>query len=329
MPTDLILQNLVSPITLAFLLGILATLAHSDLELPEPMIKIFAIYLLFSIGLQGGQQLAGTSFSDFTAGFTLVLILIVLIPGVTFLIARYVVGLEVPNAAGVAALYGSVSSVTFVVAKSFAKGLGVDVPGYVAGLVAMLEFGILSALFYGRLALERDDPASRLGSLLKETLRGRAIILLGGGIFIGWAIGEANFKKIELFFVDLARGVLVLFILEMGMTAARQLRQFLRLAPRMIAFGLVVPIINGGIGTFLAALMGLPLGAVYVLGAVSASASYIDAPVAVRETFPEANPSIYLTSSLGVTFPFMLLVGIPVTFEMAEFWVGILAQTGT
>jgi hypothetical protein len=324
-PTDLILQNLVSPITLAFLLGIVATLVRSDLELPEPMIKVFAIYLLFSIGLQGGQQLAGTSMSDLTAGFGLVLLLVLLVPAVSFLIARYVIGLDVANAAGVAALYGSVSSVTFVVAKSFAKSLGVDVPGYVAGLVAMLEFGILSALLYGRLALERDDPGSRVGALLKETLRGRAIILLGGGIFIGWAIGDANFKKIEVFFVDLARGVLVLFLLEMGMTAARQLKQFVRLAPRMIAFGLLVPIINGGIGTFLAALMGLPLGAVYVLGAVSASASYIDAPVAVRETFPEANPSIYLTSSLGVTFPFMLLVGIPITFQMAEFWVNTFA----
>jgi hypothetical protein len=324
-PTDLILQNLVSPITLAFLLGIVATLIRSDLELPEPMIKVFAIYLLFSIGLQGGQQLAGTSISDLTAGFGLVLLLVLLVPAVSFLIARYVVGLDVANAAGVAALYGSVSSVTFVVAKSFAKSLGVEVPGYVAGLVAMLEFGILSALLYGRLALERDDPGSRVGALLKETLRGRAIILLGGGIFIGWAIGDANFKKIEVFFVDLARGVLVLFLLEMGMTAARQLKQFVRLAPRMIAFGLLVPVINGGIGTFLAALMGLPLGAVYVLGAVSASASYIDAPVAVRETFPEANPSIYLTSSLGVTFPFMLLVGIPITFEMAEFWVSAFA----
>ncbi len=318
MPTDLILQNLVSPITLAFLLGIVATLVRSDLELPEPMIKVFAIYLLFSIGLQGGQQLAGTSMSDLTAGFGLVLLLVLLVPAVSFLIARYVIGLDVANAAGVAALYGSVSSVTFVVAKSFAKSLGVDVPGYVAGLVAMLEFGILSALL-------RDDPGSRVGALLKETLRGRAIILLGGGIFIGWAIGDANFKKIEVFFVDLARGVLVLFLLEMGMTAARQLKQFVRLAPRMIAFGLLVPIINGGIGTFLAALMGLPLGAVYVLGAVSASASYIDAPVAVRETFPEANPSIYLTSSLGVTFPFMLLVGIPITFQMAEFWVNTFA----
>lgn len=325
MTTDLIVQNLVSPITLAFLLGILATLLRSDLELPEPMIKMFATYLLFSIGLQGGQQLAGTSLADFTAGLILVLGLIVVIPGVAFLIARYAIGLDVPNAAGVAALYGGVSSVTFVVAKSFAKEIGIDVPGYVAGLVAMLEFGILAALFYGRIALEKHDPDSRIGSLIKETLRGRSLILLGGGLFIGWAIGEANFKKIELFFVDLARGILVLFILEMGMTAARQLRQFLMLAPKMIAFGITVPIINGGIGTFLAALLGLPLGAVCVLGAVSASASYIDAPVAVRETFPEANPSIYLTSSLGVTFPFMLLVGIPVIFKMAEFWVMVLS----
>jgi hypothetical protein len=326
MPTDILIQNLVSPITLAFLLGIIATLIRSDLEIPEPVIKIFAIYLLFSIGLQGGQELAGVKFVDIAAGLGATIVLIILLPGIAFLIARHVVGLDVRNAAGVAALYGSVSSVTFAVAQNFAKSMGSEMAGYVTGLVALLELGILVALFYGRLALARSNGATgNLGGLLMETLRGRGLVLLGGGLFIGWAIGEANFKRIEPFFVELFRGVLVLFLLEMGMAAARQLREFAAVGPRMIAFAILVPCLNGFIGTFVATAAGLPLGSVFIIGAVAASASYIDAPAAVRATFPDANPGIYLTSSLGLTFPFMLVMGIPIVFEMAKFWQRLLA----
>ncbi|MDZ4841442.1 MAG: sodium-dependent bicarbonate transport family permease [Hyphomicrobium aestuarii] len=321
MPTDILIQNLVSPITLAFLLGIFATLIKSDLEIPEPVIKIFAIYLLFSIGLQGGQELASVKLTDIAAGLGVTLALIVLLPGIAFLIARYAVGLGIKDAAGVAALYGSVSSVTFAVAQSFAKGMGTEMAGYVTGLVALLELGILVALFHGRLALARDNGVKgSLSSLLIETLRGRGLVLLGGGLIIGAAIGEANFKRIEPFFVELFRGVLVLFILEMGMAAARQMRDFAVAGPRMLAFAIVVPMLNGLIGTLLATLAGLPLGSAFVIGAVAASASYIDAPAAVRATFPDANPGIYLTSSLGITFPFMLIAGIPIVYEMARFW---------
>ncbi|MBX9926873.1 MAG: sodium-dependent bicarbonate transport family permease [Hyphomicrobiaceae bacterium] len=326
MPTDILMQNLVSPITLAFLLGIVATLIRSDLEIPEPVIKIFSIYLLFSIGLQGGQELAGVKLADIAAGLGVTFALILLLPAVAFLLARYVVGLDIPNAAGVAALYGSVSSVTFAVSQSFAKGMGTEMAGYITGLVALLELGILVALFYGRLALARINGATgKLGGLLVETLRGRGLVLLGGGLIIGAAIGEPNFKRIEPFFVELFRGVLVLFILEMGMAAARQMREFASAGPRMIVFAIAVPMLNGLIGTFLATVAGLPLGSAFVIGTVAASASYIDAPAAVRGTFPEANPGIYLTSSLGITFPFMLIAGIPIVYQMALFWSRVLA----
>jgi hypothetical protein len=325
MPTEILVQNLVSPITLAFLIGVVATLIRSDLEIPEPVIKIFAIYLLFSIGLQGGQELAGITLADIAAGLGVTFALILLLPAIAFLIARYAVGLDVPNAAGVAALYGSVSSVTFAVSQTFAKTMGAEMEGYVTGLVALLELGILVALFYGRLAFARGIGASGgFGAMLLETLRGRGLVLLGGGLFMGWAIGEANYKRIEPFFVELFRGVLVLFILEMGMTAARQLKGFATAGPRMFVFAIVVPMLNGFLATFLASAAGLPLGSAFVLGAVAASASYIDAPAAVRATFPEANPAIYLTSSLGITFPFMLVVGIPIVFEMTRFWQAML-----
>ncbi|MCU0828900.1 MAG: sodium-dependent bicarbonate transport family permease [Tabrizicola sp.] len=324
MDTAILIENLISPITLAFLLGILATLIRSDLEIPEPVIRIFAIFLLFSIGLQGGRELATADLGNIGPALLVTFLLVVGVPALAFLVARFALGLDIRNAAGVAALYGSVSSVTFVVSRSYSESMGTPMEGYITGLVALMELGILVALFYGRLALARSEGGSGapLRVILSETLRGRGLLLLGGGLVIGAAIGEKNFARIEPFFVDLFRGVLVLFILEMGMTAARQLRDFARVGPRMAVFGLAMPMLHGFIATGLATFAGLPVGSAFVLGCVAASASYIDAPAAVRATFPEANPGIYLTSSLGITFPFMLILGIPSVYQMALFWAG-------
>lgn len=322
---SILIENLVSPITLSFLLGILATLIRSDLEIPEPVIRIFAIFLLFSIGLQGGRELATADLSNVTGAAIVTLLVVLFVPLILFLVARYVIRLSIVDAAGVAALYGSVSSVTFIVGRSYAEAAGMPMEGYVTGLVALMELGILVALFYGRFALSRAGGARGvpLGSLLMETLRGRGLLLLGGGLVIGAASGEANFTRIEPFFVDLFRGVLVLFLLEMGMTAGRQLKDFARVGGRMLAFGILMPMFNGLVVSGLATFVGLPMGSAFVLATVAASASYIDAPAAVRATFPEANPSIYLTASLGITFPFMLLAGVPIVWQMTEFWQGL------
>lgn len=326
MDSAILIENLISPITLAFLLGILATLIRSDLEIPEPVIRIFAIFLLFSIGLQGGRELATADLTNIGPALLVTAAIVLGIPALAFLVARHALKLDIRNAAGVAALYGSVSSVTFVVARSYAEGAGTPMEGYITGLVALMELGILVALFYGRLALARSEGAngSPLSAILMETLRGRGLLLLGGGLVIGASIGESNFTKIEPFFVDLFRGVLVLFILEMGMTAARQLREFAKVGPRMAVFGLAMPLVHGTMATGLASFAGLPVGSVFVLGAVAASASYIDAPAAVRATFPEANPGIYLTSSLGITFPFMLVLGIPLIYQITLLWAAVL-----
>jgi hypothetical protein len=326
MPTDLILQNLISPITLAFLLGILATLVKSDLEFPEPVLKLLSIFLLFSIGLQGGRELAKASLADFAGPLGAAVALILLLPAFAFLIARRLLKFSIPDATGVAALYGSVSSVTFLAALDYARARGTPAEGFVTALVALMEWGILVALFIGRLSMRGAAPAGAQGSghIVMETLRGRGSILLMGGIVIGWAIGEKNFQSVSPFFVDLFRGVLVLFILEMGMTAARRLREFAKVGVAMIGFGVIVPLLNGAIGSLLGTLAGLSTGGAFVLGAVAASASYIDAPAAVRASMPEANPSIYLTSSLGVTFPFNLTIGLPLVYEMATIWRAVL-----
>jgi uncharacterized protein len=326
MDSAILLENLISPITLAFLLGVIATLIKSDLDIPEPVIRIFAIFLLLSIGLQGGRELASADLGNLAGAVTVTGLLVLMIPAIAYLAARHIIGLDIRNAAGVAALYGSVSSVTFIVARSFAESAGTPMEGYITGLVALMELGILVALFYGRLALARSENATTsLGVILSETLRGRGLLLLGGGLIMGAAIGEKNFTRIEPFFVDLFRGVLVLFLLEMGMTAARQLGAFRTVGLRMLAFGITMPIIHGTIASGMATLVGLPTGSAFVIGAVAASASYIDAPAAVRATFPEANPSIYLTSSLGITFPFMLIVGIPLIYQITLIWQGLIS----
>lgn len=321
MPTAALVENLVSPITIAFLMGIIASLIRSDLEIPEPVIRIISIYLLFSIGLQGGQELAQVTFAEVAAGLGVVATLIVALPFVAFLVARHLLRLPVPDATGVAALYGSVSSVTFLVARTNADTMGTPMDGFVIGLVALLELAILVALLLGRIALSRESARQLpMGELLLETLRGRGLLLLGGGLIMGASIGETNFARISPFFVDLFRGVLVLFLLEMGMAAARQLRAFRAVAGRMLIFGIAAPILFGFAATGLATAAGLSLGSAAVIGTVAASASYIDAPAAVRATFPDANPSIWLTSSLGITFPFMMLAGVPLVYGFASFW---------
>lgn len=324
MPTELLLENLVSPITIAFLMGMIASLVRSDLEIPEPVIRIISIYLLFSIGIQGGRELAQVSFGDIAAGLGVVSVLVVGLPVIAFLIARFVLRLPIPDATGVAALYGSVSSVTFLVARTYADTMGTPMDGFVTGLVALIELAILVALVTGRVAMARTG-AQRLplAQLFLETLRGRGLLLLGGGLVMGAAIGDTNYGRIEPFFVDLFRGVLVLFLLEMGMAAARQLRSFGAVAGRMVAFGLLTPMAFGFAASGLAVAAGMSVGSAAVIGAVAASASYIDAPAAVRATFPDANPSVWLTASLGITFPFMMLAGVPLVHRFATFWAGL------
>jgi uncharacterized protein len=214
-----------------------------------------------------------------------------------------------------------VSSVTFLAAQAFAQERGTPAEGFLTALIALMEWGILVALVIGRYALARDGGSKQsIMPIVADTLRGRGLVLLLGGLAMGFLIGEKNFQRIEPFFVDLFRGVLVLFLLEMGMTAAKQLQGFFKVGRFMLVFGTVVPLIFGAIGTCLGTLAGLSIGGAFVFGAVAASASYIDAPAAVRAAFPQANPSIYLTSSLAITFPFNLIVGLPIYYVMAEFW---------
>jgi hypothetical protein len=324
---EIIRTSFLSPLVLAFLVGMVATLIKSELEFPQPVLNAISIYLVFSIALKGGTELASAGFAQIATPALTTLALVIVVPTAAYALARRVIGLNIPNAAGIAALYGSVSSVTFFAALTLAEKLGNPAEPFLPVLVSIMEWAILVALFIARWRLRREEASADvpLGEILIDTLRGRSVILLLGGLLIGYVIGENGFKSVKPFFEDPFRGVLTLFLLEMGMVAARQLREFFRLGPKLMAFGIMFPLLNGIIGTVLGTLAGLSPGGSFVLGAITASASYIDAPAAVRAALPQANPSIYLTSSLGITFPFNLLIGLPLYYQFA-LWLHTVAR---
>jgi uncharacterized protein len=319
---DLLLTNLMSPIVLAFVLGAVAGFIKSELELPEAVLKLLSIYLLFSIGLTGGRELAKANLAEISGLLTVAVLLTVVIPVATFAFMRRVGGFDAANAAAVAAHYGSVSSVTFFAAVAFARAAGTPSEGYITAVVALMEWGVIIALFLARWSMGRQNGGGSLGHLMKDTLRGRGILLLTGGMLIGGLATDGQWTQIAPFYEQLFRGILMLFLLEMGMTAARQIGGFASVGRFMTSFALLSPVVWGVAGVLLGWLAGLSLGGAFVLGAVAASASYIDAPAACRAALPSANPGIYLTASLGITFPFNLIVGLPLFYAFARWLYG-------
>jgi hypothetical protein len=319
---EILMTNLLSPIVLAFVLGIVAGLLRSELELPDAVLKLISIYLLFSIGITGGQELAKVRFSEISALLVVTAALVVLIPIVSFLVLRRIAGFDAANAAAVAAHYGSVSTATFFASLSFARAMDTPAEGYMPAVVALMEWGVIVALFLARWSMGKESGTLSGRTLLLDTIRGRGILLLTGGMAIGALIGEQGYRQIAPFYEQLFRGFLMLFLLEMGMTAVRQIRGFAQVGVFMSSFAIISPLVWGAVGVTLGWSIGLSLGGAFVLGAVSASASFIDAPAACRAALPQANPGIYLTASLGVTLPFNLVVGIPIYYEYARWLYG-------
>lgn len=288
---DLLLTNLFQPIVLAFLLGAIAGFVKSELELPEAVIKLLAIYLLFSLGITGGRELAEAGIGSVLPLVGVTVLMIFAIPTVAYLVTRRIGRLDIANAAAIAAHYGSVSSATFFSAVTFAAAMNTPAEGTLAAMVALMEFGVIYALVIARMA-------------------------------IGAIATDAQYTQIQPFFQGLFRGMLMLFLLEMGITAARQFRSFGQVGVFMVGFGVLMPLVNGFVGVSLGHAVGLSVGGAFVFGAICASASFIDAPAACRASLPEANPGIYLTSSLGVTLPFNLLVGLPLYYRYAAWLAG-------
>jgi uncharacterized protein len=317
--TDLLLTNLLQPIVLAFVLGAIAGFVKSELELPEAVIKLLAIYLLFSLGITGGRELARAELGTVLPLIGITLLMTFAIPTIAYLVTRRLGGFDISNAAAIAAHYGSVSTATFFASVAFAKAMDTPSEGYMAAMVALMEFGVIYALVIARVAMGRAAGGGgvRVGELFMSVIRGRGILLLAGGMTIGLLATDGQWQQIQPFYEGLFRGMLMLFLLEMGITAARQAKAFRQVGAFMAGFGILMPIFNGLVGVSLGTWIGLGVGGAFVFGAICASASFIDAPAACRASLPEANPGIYLTSSLGVTLPFNLLLGLPLYYQYA------------
>ena len=309
--------NLLSPIILSFALGVAAALARSDLNIPEAVAKGMSIYLLFAIGFKGGVSVADHGI-DATLALSLMagIVLSAILPLIAFALLQVMGNLSRLDAAAVAAHYGSISIVTFVAATSVLTSSGVTSEGYMVAVAAAMEApAILSALWL----ISRGGDSRRMDNdLLREIMLNGSIVLLVGSFFIGWITGADGLAKIDAFIVAPFQGVLCLFLLDMGLVAGRGLRSSSGvLTPGVLAFGVVMPMVGATLGLVTGLLLGVSTGGVALFMVLSASASYIAVPAAMRVALPEANPSIYLTLSLGVTFPFNLTLGIPVYMAVA------------
>jgi len=314
-------QNLLSPMVLSFALGVAAALARSGLTMPADIAKALSLYLLFAIGFKGGAAVSahgvdGALFASLLAG----LVLSALIPVVAFALLNALTGLSRIDAAAVAAHYGSISIVTFVAASSALTAMGLEAEGFMVAVAAAMEApAIVVALLLANSGGSGGAGPRIDRALIGEVMLNGSIVLLIGAFAIGWITGKDGMAEISGFIIDPFKGVLCLFLLDMGLVAGRGLgRGAGKLGGRVILSGVLMPPIGAAIAVVPALMIGLSPGGMALLMTLAASASYIAVPAAMRIALPEANPSIYLTLSLGVTFPFNLVLGIPVYIAVAE-----------
>ncbi|MCJ8189854.1 sodium-dependent bicarbonate transport family permease [Sphingomicrobium aestuariivivum] len=303
----MILETLTSPIILFFVLGMFAGFARSDLSIPEAMAKAMAIYLMVAIGLKGGVAIA-------EAGITTELLLAgaagiglsFLVPYPAYFLLSRFGGLKRVDAAATAAHYGSVSLVTYITAIEMFDAAGMPAAGFMVAVLALMEGpAIISGL-----SLAAKDSDSTKGELLHEVLLNSSVVLLIGSMLIGYIAGPEGFAPIAPTFAVGYKGILALFLLDMGLIASRRLRETRAITWRLATLGIAMPVVNGVIGVTLGTLLGLDVGTAAVLGVLAASASYIAVPAAMRLALPQADPGIYLSMSLGITFPFNVVVNI-------------------
>lgn len=309
-------SSLGSPVVMAFVLGVLATLLKSDLKFPEGMYMGLTIYLLFAIGLKGGMKLSHTSFSEFALPGLAAICICCLIPVITFFLFKQVGRFDAINAAALAAHFGSVSAVTFSQSISYAESNGIFYEGFMPALLAIMEVpAVMIALFIARKYTSGNNNNSEV---LRELLTGKGTILLIGGIIIGLLSGDKGYESVAPLFDVPFKGVLCLFLLEVGLVAGRRINDIRKVGIKLILLCFLLITINAMLGAFAAKVAGLSAGGIAIFMVLSASASYIAAPAAVRIALPEANPGYYLTAALAIVFPFNVTIGIPLYFRLAE-----------
>jgi len=331
MDGSLILQNLLSAPVLFFFLGVLAVLVRSDLEIPAPLPKLFSLYLLLAIGFKGGVELALSGLgSQVLLTFGAAVGMSLLVPLTSFLVLR--TRLDSSNAAAVAASYGSISAVTFITAQSFLNVLEQGFDGFMVAALALMESpAIVVGVLLAKLS-SGSRPAGQTGrvlgldwgEVLQEAFLNGSVFLLIGSLVIGWLVtsfSPAGVEQMEPFTGKLFYGALCFFLLDMGLVAAQRLQDLRQAGAFLIGFALLAPLVHAGIGLLLSRSLGLQQGDTLLFMVLCASASYIAVPAAMRMSVPQANPSLYISSALGVTFPFNVVVGIPLYMSLIRAFV--------
>lgn len=313
------MNAIASPPILFFGIGMLATLLRTGLKIPYPIPKLLSLYLLFAIGFKGGVGLAESGFTLAVAKTILAAIVLAsVIPLYCYAILRR--KLSPVDAGAVAACYGSISAVTFITASAVLRDLNIPFSGHMVAAMALMEspaivIGVLLARINGH-----DDGPIRWGKLLHEAFLNGPVFLLLGSMVVGWITGPEGDQQLKPFLVGIFTGVLCFFLLDLGLLAARRLRDLRRAGWFCVGFALVVPVFNALVGMVTAKLLHLSLGDGLLLTILAGSASYIAVPAAVRLVLPKANAGIYVPMALGVTFPFNVLLGIPLYLALMKAW---------
>ncbi|BDI17947.1 sodium-dependent bicarbonate transport family permease [Nostoc cf. commune SO-36] len=321
MDISLIVSNILNPPILFFFLGMIAVFVKSDLEIPAPIPKLFSLYLLFAIGFKGGVELIKSGVTqEVILTLAAAMMMACIVPIYTFFILKW--KLDTYDAAAIAATYGSISAVTFITASAFLTELGIAFDGYMVAALALMESPaiIVGLILVNIFAVDGKRELS-WPEVLQEAFLNSSVFLLVGSLFIGVLTGERGWKVLEPFTQGLFYGVLTFFLLDMGLVAARRIKDLQKTGVFLILFAILIPILNAGIGLAIAKLIGMPRGDSLLFAVLCASASYIAVPAAMRMTVPEANPSLYVSTALAVTFPFNIIVGIPLyLYGINLFW---------
>ena len=312
----LALNSLTSVAVLIFLLGFIGARINSDLRIPEPVYQMISIFLLLGIGLKGGHSLKAVQGNDFVIPAIVTIILGLAIPALAFATLKLIKSLNDTDRGAIAAHYGSTSLVTFSAAILFLESNRISVEGYATLLLTLLEIpGIIVGIYLGSRHLNQNV---KWGKTLHEVVTGKTILLLVGGLVIGAITSESGYEKVSPFFIDLQNGFLTLFLLHLGFLAGSNWFEIKKVGLSIAAFAVLFPLASGAIGVIAGSLAGLSIGGAAVLGVLSASASYIAAPAAVAVGLPKANSNLAMMASIGVTFPFNLVFGIPIYIEIAR-----------
>lgn len=308
------MDNLTSPALLFFLLGIIAVQVKSDLEIPKDSSKFISLYLLFSIGFKGGQELAHSSLNmEIIWSVIFGIAIAIVIPFYTFFILKRKLGVD--NAGAIAAAYGSVSAVTFVTAISFLELQKITFNGHMVAIMALME---APAIIIGviLISLYKKDGTIKIPEIIKHSFTNGSVILILGSLIIGLLASESQAQGIKPFTTDLFKGFLVIFLLDMGMTSGKKLSEFIKNGWFTLAFAIVVPVVNGCVVAVLSGYVTAEVGDRFIFAVLAASASYIAVPAAMKIAVPKANPGLYLPMALAVTFPFNITIGLPLYYAI-------------